>query len=103
MLNHIRLGYATTVLLASAALLFASGAQAMPFQQFDHMAAQDRQDYLDFLPKAAETVLRQQGRDDDAAKVHQLFNEIHPGDALSIGPITPYPLVSRCRCADPGA
>ncbi|HYL36049.1 MAG TPA: hypothetical protein VEV17_09070 [Bryobacteraceae bacterium] len=70
----------------SAAMLFAgAAAQAMPFQQFDHMAAQDRQDYLNFLVGSAQKVLKAQDRDADAAKVHRLFTEIRPGDNLPIG------------------
>ena len=69
----------------SAAMLFSSAAQAMEIIQFDQMAAQDRQNFLNFLPKAAETVLEQEGRSADAQKVHHLFNDILPGDALPIG------------------
>ena len=75
----------TTTFMTAAMLFTGAVAQAMPFQQFDHMAARDRQDYMNFLPKAAETILRQQGRDADATKVHQLFNEIHPGSQLPLG------------------
>ena len=69
----------------SAVMLFAGAAQAMPFPQFDHMAAQDRQDYLDCLVQTAQQVLIDQGQKDAAAKVHQLFNEIRPGDQLPVG------------------
>ena len=75
----------TTRFLSAAMLFSGVVAQAMPFQQFDHMAAQDRQDYMDYLVDSAQKVLVSQGRADDAAKVYQLFNEIHPGDHLSIG------------------
>jgi hypothetical protein len=69
----------------SAAMLFTSAAQAMEIIQFDQMAAQDRQDFLNSLPKAAETVLEQEGRSADALKVHQLFNDIRTGDNLPLG------------------
>ncbi len=70
----------------SAAMIFTGTlAQAMPFQQFDHMAAQDRQDFLNFQSSAAEKVLEQEGRSADALKVHHLFNDILPGDGLPIG------------------
>jgi len=69
----------------SVAMLFTSAAQAMEIIQFDQMAAQDRQGFLNSLPKAAETVLEQEGRSADALKVHQLFNEIRPGDVMSFG------------------
>ncbi len=69
----------------SAAMLFSGVVQAMEIRQFDKMTAQDRQAFIDFLPKAAETVLEQEGRSDDVKKVHQLFNEIRPGDNLPLG------------------
>ena len=69
----------------SAAMLLSGAAQAMDIIQFDQMTAQDRQAFLNFLPKAAETVLEQEGRSADAQKVHHLFNDIVPGDALPIG------------------
>jgi len=68
----------------SAAMLFSSAARAMDIIEFDQMANQDRQDFLNSLSKAAETVLEQEGRSADATKVHQLFNEIRPGDNLPI-------------------
>jgi len=76
-----------TAAFLSAAMLFSSAAQAMEIRQFDKMADQDRQDFLNSLPKAAETVLEQEGRSADALKVHHLFNEIHPGDVMSFGEI----------------
>jgi len=85
MSTNIPIGYASTVLLATVALLFSSAAQAMEIQQFDQMTAQDRQDFLDFLPKAAEKVLEQEGRSADAMKVHRLFNDISPGSDLPLG------------------
>jgi len=69
----------------SAATLFATTAQAMDIVQFDQMTNQDRQAFLDSLSRAAETVLNQEGRSADAAKVHQLFNDIRPGDNLPVG------------------
>jgi hypothetical protein len=69
----------------SAAMLLPNMAQAMDITQFDQMTAQDRQAFLDSLSRDAETVLEQEGRSADAQKVHQLFNDILPGDALPIG------------------
>ena len=69
----------------SAVMLFTSAAQAMDIIRFDPMTAQDRQAFLNFLPKAAETVLEQEGRSADAQKAHQLFNDIRPGDNLPVG------------------
>jgi hypothetical protein len=82
-MNRFNRFLAATIL--SAAMLLTSAAQAMEIIQFDQMTAQDRQAFLNFLPKAAETVLEQEGRSVDATKVHQLFNDILPGDALPIG------------------
>ena len=74
-----------TAIFLSAAMLAASAAQAMDIIQFDQMTAQDRQNFLDSLSRDAETVLAQEGRSTDAQKVHQLFNEIRPGDNLPVG------------------
>jgi len=71
--------------LMLAALLLPNMAQAMDITQFDQMTAQDRQSFIDFLPQAAETVLNQEGRSDDAAKVHQLFNAVSSGSNLPLG------------------
>jgi hypothetical protein len=73
------------LLLFPALLLASPTAQAMQIQFFDHMAAQDRQDYMNLMMTGAEKVLMEAGRQSDAAKVHQLFNEIRQGDALPLG------------------
>jgi hypothetical protein len=69
----------------SAAMLVPNMAQAMDIIQFDQMTSQGRQAFLDSLSRDAETVLNQEGRGADALKVHHLFNDILPGDALPIG------------------
>jgi hypothetical protein len=69
----------------SAAMALPNMAQSMDIIQFDLMTAQDRQGFIDFLPQAAETVLKQEGRSDDAAKVHQLFNAFSSGSNLPLG------------------
>jgi hypothetical protein len=69
----------------SAAMLLPNMAQAMDIIQFDQMTNQDRQAFLDSLSRDAETVLQQEGRSADAQKVHQLFNDIRPGDNLPVG------------------
>jgi hypothetical protein len=71
--------------ILSAATLLSAAAQAMDITQFDQMTAQDRQSFIDFLPQAAETVLNQEGRSDDAAKTHQLFNAVSSGSNLPLG------------------
>jgi|SRR6185437_8478331 len=72
-------------LFVAAAMLAAGAAQAMDIIRFDQMAAKDRQAFLDFQSKAAETVLQQEGRNADALKVHHLFNDIAPGSRLPLG------------------
>ena len=69
----------------SAAMLLPNMAQAMDIIQFDLMTAQNQQDFLNSLSKAAETVLEQEGRSADALKVFHLFNDIRPGDNLPVG------------------
>jgi hypothetical protein len=69
----------------SAVMLLPDMAQAMDIVQYDGMAAQDRQDFIDLMPNAAVTVLEQEGRSADAAKAHHLFNDISPGSDLSLG------------------
>ena len=82
-MNGVKKYLAATFL--SAAMLLPNMAQAMDIIQFDQMTNEDRQDFLNFLPKAAETVLEQEGRSADALKVHHLFNDIRPGDNLPVG------------------
>ncbi|HEY1215415.1 MAG TPA: hypothetical protein VGE93_17430 [Bryobacteraceae bacterium] len=79
-MNH----FALSIAILSA--VFLSGtAQAMDIVQYDQMTSQDRQAFLNFVPQVAETVLNQEGRSADAAKVYQLFNDIGPGDNLPVG------------------
>jgi len=59
--------------------------QAMDIVQFDQMTNQDRQSFLDSLSRHAETVLNQEARSVDAAKVRHLFNDIRTGDNLPVG------------------
>ncbi|HEY4074881.1 MAG TPA: hypothetical protein VGM52_17425 [Herbaspirillum sp.] len=92
--------FAIPALILSAAVLLSSAAQAMEFQQFDHMTLQDRQAFLNFLSQAAETVLNQEGRSADAQKVDTLFNEIRPGDNLPVGEAELELNVDNARVAD---
>ena len=71
--------------IVASLLLTAPPAQAMSFPQFDAMSARDRQAYLNFLVDAAQKTFIREGHTDTAGKVYQLFNEIHPGDNLSLG------------------
>ena len=79
--NLLRATFLTAAMIATGI-----EAQAMTFPQFDHMADQDRQDYLNFMVKSAQQVLENQGRHADAVKVHRLFTEYaHSGDGLPLG------------------
>jgi hypothetical protein len=75
----------STALILSAFLLVANDSPAMDIIQFDQMTAQDRQAFLNFLSIGPETVLEQEDHSADASKVHNLFNDVIPGDALPIG------------------
>jgi hypothetical protein len=77
--------FAIPAVILSAVMLLSGAAQAMDIVQFDQMTSQGRQAFLNFLPQAAETVLNQEGRSADAAKVHHLFNDISPGSNLPLG------------------
>lgn len=83
-MNRLCFPVCAVLLLPSFCLL---PAQAMDITQFDQMTNRDRQAFLNSLSRDAETVLNQEGRSADAQKVHQLFNEIHPGDVMSFGEI----------------
>jgi hypothetical protein len=82
MVNRTRTFLAAAFIVLSHAAI---PAHAMDIIRFDLMTAQDRQAFLDSLSEGTETVLKQEGRSADAAKVHQLFNEIRPGDNLPVG------------------
>ena len=69
----------------SAAMLLPNMARAMDITQFDQMTSPDRQAFLNIVSQTAETVLNQEGRSADAARVHKLFNDIRPGDNLPVG------------------
>jgi hypothetical protein len=66
-------------------LMVAAGVKAMPVSEFYAMTPQEAAAYKFFLFSGAEKVLRDQGRADLAATVHQLFNETGPGDQLPVG------------------
>ncbi len=77
--------FAIPAVIVSATTLLSAAAQAMDITQFDQMTSQDRQSFIDFLPQAAETVLNQEGRSDDAAEAHHLFYYFSPGSDLPLG------------------
>jgi hypothetical protein len=77
--------FAIPAVILSAVTLLSGAAQAMDIIRYDQMTAQNRQAFLNSLPKVAETVLSKESRTADAAKVHKLFNEISPGSNLPLG------------------
>ena len=77
--------FAISALMLSAVMLLSGAARAMDIVQYDQMTNQDRQAFLDSLSRYAETVLNQEGRSDDASKVHHLFYYISPDSDLSLG------------------
>lgn len=87
-----------TVLLSGA--LTVATLHAMEIQKFDMMSSEDRQAYMDFLPEAAQRLLAEAGRKDDASKVHKLFAEIHPGNVFSDGEIAFEENLDRARVSD---
>jgi hypothetical protein len=86
--------------LLSGNLVSSISLHAMEIQKFDMMSSEDRQAYMDFLPEAAQRLLAEAGRKDDASKVHNLFKEIHPGNVLSDGEIAFEENLDRARVAD---
>jgi hypothetical protein len=69
----------------SAAMLFASVAQAMEIRQFDKMSDQDQGDYIGDLIVGAEKVLTDDGKPELAAQVKHLFTTKNQGDLDTIG------------------
>lgn len=96
----IRFSCASTVLLALAALLFSSAAQAMEIWKFDKMAVRDQGGYIQLLVDGAQEVLIEEGKRDLAEKAYQLFTETPPGDKYSLG-MTEFQLfLARARVLD---
>ena len=75
----------STILLALAAMLSTSVAQATEIWKFDRMADQDQDEYVGDLVVGAQKVLRDAGKADDAEKVHHLFTDRDPESDISIG------------------
>jgi len=92
--------YSISDAILSAAGPLAGAVKAMEFQTFDNMTGQDRQAFQDFLPNAAETILKQEGRSADAHRVHQLFNEIPDGVDLPLGEAEHELNLDNARVAD---
>lgn len=86
--------------LLSAAVLFASGAQAMPIEQYDKMATPDRSDYVVVLLAGAQKILLAAGNHEDLAKLNKLFTEVRPGDKMTIGMLQFQENLDRARLLD---
>jgi len=100
MITKIRLGYATTVLLASAAVLFSSAATAMEIQQYDKMATSDHGEYFQFLENVAHRVFIDTGKRDLDEKMYHIFTETPPGDEIPLGVTEFASNLDRARVAD---
>jgi hypothetical protein len=100
MSTHFRIGYATTVLLAFATVLFANAAQAMEIRHFDKMAEQDQHNYIVDLVVGAQKVLIDAGKRALADQVDKLFTDIPAGDNAPLG-MTEFEInLDRARVAD---
>jgi hypothetical protein len=90
----------STVLLALAAILSTSVAQAMEIEKFDRLAFQDQGDYIELLVDGAQKVLIDEGKRDLAAKVGELFTETLPGDKMPLGLVEFERNLALARVAD---
>jgi hypothetical protein len=90
----------STVLLAVAAMLFTSPAQAMEIQKFDNLAFADQGEYIELLVDGAQKVLIAEDKRDLAAKVAQLFTEALPGDKMPLGLVEFETNLALARVAD---
>ena len=87
-------------IVAGVLFLAARPACAMSFPQFDAMSAQDRVAYMNFLVDAAQKTFVDEGHTEIAARIYQLFNEVHPGDNLSLGDIEFQKNLDNARVSD---
>ena len=84
-MNGLKKSVIATLLLM--AVLFPRISAATEIQMFDAMAIEDQQDYLKYLVKAAQKVFIEQGREDLATKINQLFHTTKSGDHRSLGAV----------------
>jgi hypothetical protein len=97
-MNRFTVFLAVTML--STALLSAGAAQAMEIIQYDRMAASDQGDYIVGLLQGAHQILVSEGKADLAAKLHTLFDDVRPGDQMSIGELEFEANVDNVRLLD---
>jgi hypothetical protein len=82
-MNRLKKSMVVT-LLSLATVLCPHLLSAMDIQMFDAMAVEDQRDYLKYLVKAAQKVLVEQGHEDLAVQVNQLFQATRSGDRKSL-------------------
>ena len=100
MVKAARATLAMALTLASAALCLPGWLQAMEIEKFDKMADADQGEYVANLVVGAQKVLRDEGRADDAEKVHHLFTTKDPEGDVSIGLTQFEILLARARVHD---
>jgi hypothetical protein len=66
---------AIVTLLSAAAVLCPRTSPAMTIEMFDDLAAEDQRDYVNFLVKGSQKILIEEGRQDLADKVEELFRK----------------------------
>jgi hypothetical protein len=84
----------------SAAMLLPNMVQAMEIQKYDKMASQDRNEYVADLVIGVQKVLIEEGQDDLAAKINNLFTEKLGGDDLPLGLVEFDKNLALARVAD---
>ncbi len=75
---------AAVTLLSAATVLIPGLSSAMEIQMFDDLAVEDQRDYLNFLVKGSQQILIDEGQQDLAAQVKELFHKTR-GERASSG------------------
>ena len=78
--------FATVMWLSAATLVCPQTARAMTVEMYDAMAVEDQADYLKLLVQGARGVLIEEGRQDLAAQIEELFRR-HHGESRSAGDV----------------
>ena len=66
-------------------LLSISVAAAMEMRMYDRLSASDQGTYVALMITGAHKILVDAGRNEEAVKFSKLFNEVRPGDQMSVG------------------
>jgi hypothetical protein len=95
-MNRLKKSMVVT-LISVATALCPRISSAMDIQMFDAMAVEDQQDYLKYLVKTAQKALVEQGHEDLALQVNQLFRATRSGDHKSLAATQFRELLDRHR------